>query len=1210
MEGKEEGDCIGPRKMLRGASRSPVSESLDEGDAEEEEVVGNTVLQLSLHSAPYTHSHKLKFPELCKNFSAVAWCGRTNIIACATETCARDPWSNLQPSFWIPIHIVDPERPTEHAVFNVIADSPCDSVQSIEWSPNTCLRALLVANLRGRVTIWTQPSQVSVNVVRSFNCWMCEYEWRQDQAVVTKWLTGVSPYRLPSYTSSSASNLVASIEEKFLAHQPRASARWPNIVCACTVLSDGCVQLRWRQWPSSELANTPKWFSTSKGVLGAGPSGIYVADVTVSEAGAVLVAGSPIGNPSTVVVWEVSPWGLASPNGNQQLLAKFATGGQSSSLTFGAPSWPGMAPMAAYLLSWQEHSGQDLKSVQSQYEIDEKDGPLLQCSPVSNLSAYVSPEASSQVSTGWGSGVGSIAFDPSRGGSALFVVVVEGYYLYPRHPDEGPSLTGWKFQRWESSRQQVAIHPLFETGNANYAGSFHPMTTTWTAVINKSFPPTRGVSNSSSNGIASGMESVYTKSGSFDMKGLEEESSGVVKCIAKASFSGHGGEICVTLVGGQIYVFSGTGFVPSEDFVVPVEQDVAATSFSATGCCMCSVWHDNDEDCTVLKIIRVQPPPPTGVQGGVNGLTWERHLADRFWWSLVVEADWWDVIASTQSAADANLVYMGKVAAVLDADFHGLPTSHRQHYGPALDRIKCRMLEGHDAADLRALVLDMQARLLLEMLGKGIEAALMNPATLIAEPWQAPSETLTGLGGDAMVVDPALVPNIQSYVDAVLDLASHFLTRLRRYASFCRTLATHAVASASPSTSGTRPAGANASIGATVPPGQANNGGTAQVKAWVQGAIAKISNSADGGASSVPTSINGPSPPLSLTVSTATFPGIPAVRLVGDCYFIHRLCQLLLFCLVFRKRQLPRYIGAPKGYGDTNIAGKLIPSINAKAQEEASVTSGGTRSTQVQINRTEENQIAKSAQSIPATKAADDPSNARSQRVGSGNAGQGYTSEEVKFLFLVLVDLCKRTSSLPHPLPKPQTGTSSPSFRLHYIDGQYSVAPEVVEASLGPHMQSLPRPRGADAAGLLMRELELHPPAEEWNKRNLSGGPWSSMDEYLEETSMNNHIVKELWPRKRRFAERDAACGLRTAVGMGSFTSFLGSRRDVITAAWRAAFHGVWHKCMRCGRQTASFAPSSSADSQAIVNHSRDSWWAARWLYACPMCGGHWFRIV
>lgn len=33
----------------------------------------------------------------------------------------------------------------------------------------------------------------------------------------------------------------------------------------------------------------------------------------------------------------------------------------------------------------------------------------------------------------------------------------------------------------------------------------------------------------------------------------------------------------------------------------------------------------------------------------------------------------------------------------------------------------------------------------------------------------------------------------QAYVDAILDLASHFITRLRRYASFCRTLASHAV---------------------------------------------------------------------------------------------------------------------------------------------------------------------------------------------------------------------------------------------------------------------------------------------------------------------------------------------------------------------------------------------------------------------------------
>jgi hypothetical protein len=70
-------------------------------------------------------------------------------------------------------------------------------------------------------------------------------------------------------------------------------------------------------------------------------------------------------------------------------------------------------------------------------------------------------------------------------------------------------------------------------------------------------------------------------------------------------------------------------------------------------------------------------------------------------------------------------------------------------------------LEGVEAADVRVLVLDMQGRLMLDMLGRGIEAALMIPSTLIAEPWQASSETLTGLGVDAMAVDPALIPIIQ-----------------------------------------------------------------------------------------------------------------------------------------------------------------------------------------------------------------------------------------------------------------------------------------------------------------------------------------------------------------------------------------------------------------------------------------------------------------
>jgi hypothetical protein len=77
---------------------------------------------------------------------------------------------------------------------------------------------------------------------------------------------------------------------------------------------------------------------------------------------------------------------------------------------------------------------------------------------------------------------------------------------------------------------------------------------------------------------------------------------------------------------------------------------------------------------------------------------------------------------------------------------------------------------------------------------------------------------------------------------------------------------------------------------------------------------------------------------------------------------------------------------------------------------------------------------------------------------------------QVKYLFLVLVDLCKRTAEFPYPMPKSQVGTSQPTMRLHYVDGEYSVTPDVVEAALGPHVQvcstipfmarSLPLPLG------------------------------------------------------------------------------------------------------------------------------------------------------
>jgi len=60
---------------------------------------------------------------------------------------------------------------------------------------------------------------------------------------------------------------------------------------------------------------------------------------------------------------------------------------------------------------------------------------------------------------------------------------------------------------------------------------------------------------------------------------------------------------------------------------------------------------------------------------------------------------------------------------------------------------------------------------------------------------------------------------------------------------------------------------------------------------------------------------------------------------------------------------------------------------------------------------------------------------------------------QVKVLFMMLMDLCRRTAGLQHPLPVSQVGSNNIQVRLHYIDGNYTVLPEVVEASLGPHMQ-------------------------------------------------------------------------------------------------------------------------------------------------------------
>lgn len=1096
-------------------------------------------------------------------------------------------------------------------MFNVIADSPRDSVQFIEWSPTSCPRALLIANFHGRITIWTQTSQGPANLVRDASCWQREYEWRQDIAVVTKWLSGVSPYRwLSTRTGGSAKS---TFEEKFLSQQPQSPAGWPNFLCVCSVFSSGSVQLHWSQWPPNQNGTPSKWFCTSKGLLGAGPSGIMAADAIITDSGAMHVAGVPIVNPSTVVVWEVTP---GPGNGFQAIPKTSVSNGVPPSLN--PPSWDGFAPLAAYLFSWQECLLQEAKQGKKLTEQHYNDMVALHCSPVSNFSAYVSPEAAAQstATTTWGSGVTAVAFDPTRGGSVVAVVIVEGQYMSPYDPDEGPSITGWRVQRWESSVEDVVLHQIFGNPTSSFGGQA-PKQTVWVSKVIKCIPAGNdfnrplavgaGPVSDGRNMADSGME--MGKRVSFDPFDLPSD----VRTLARIVYSAHGGEIAVAFLRGGVHVFSGPSFTPVDNYHIDVGSAISAPAFSSTSCCSASVWHDTSRDCTILKIIRVLPPAVPSNQGKANSANWERAIAERFWWSLLVGVDWWDAVGCTQSAAEDGIVALNSVIAVLDADFHSLPsTQHRQQYGPSLDRIKCRLLEGTNAQEVRAMVLDMQARLLLDMLGKGIESALTNPSALVPEPWQASSETLFGIDPEAMAVEPALVPSIQAYVDAILDLASHFITRLRRYASFCRTLASHAVTAGtggsrsmvtSPTPSVTSPATSQGAQGGT-----ASSTGSTQMQAWVQGAIAKISSTADSVPSSAPNPITGPSTFMPISINTGTFPGTPAVRLIGDCHFLHRLCQLLHFCFFFRGTQLPRFMGAAQRNADSSMQ-KPQPSIPGKAEDSnsgAKPTPGGQVGTG-----------AKGSEEGPSKRS----------RIGSGNAGQGYTYEEVRVLFLILMDLCRRTAGLVHPLPVSQVGSSNIQVRLHYIDGNYTVLPEVVEASLGPHMQNMPRPRGADAAGLLLRELELHPPAEEWHRRNMFGGPWSDSEDIggvddnsklspsrdLTECSSSENCdvsygAHGLWPRKRRMSERDAAFGLNTSVGLGAYLGIMGSRRDVVTAVWKTGLEGVWYKCIRCLRQTSAF--TSPGGNPSATQNEKEVWWISRWAYGCPMCGGTWVRVV
>lgn len=169
------------------------------------------------------------------------------------------------------------------------------------------------------------------------------------------------------------------------------------------------------------------------------------------------------------------------------------------------------------------------------------------------------------------------------------------------------------------------------------------------------------------------------------------------------------------------------------------------------------------------------------------------------------------------------------------------------------------------------------------------------------------------------------------------------------------------------------------------------------MQAWVQGARAKVSKNADGGSSMAQNPVSGPSSFIPIAINTGTFPGTPAVRLIGDCHFLHRLCQLLLFCLIFRQRQLPHSIGNIQKNPASSLQ-KVQTISNGKVEENSAVS----RPT-MGVAKTEEVQAYRSGRMSIGPKGVEEASTSKFIRYGSGNAGQGYTSEEVDILHHVVI---------------------------------------------------------------------------------------------------------------------------------------------------------------------------------------------------------------
>lgn len=204
--------------------------------------------------------------------------------------------------------------------------------------------------------------------------------------------------------------------------------------------------------------------------------------------------------------------------------------------------------------------------------------------------------------------------------------------MSPYDPDEGPSISGWRVQRWESSLQPVVLHQIFGNPTASFSGQA-PTQTVWLSKVDTSISPTSDFKSNQSavsgpNSDLRKLSGAYidkAKKVCFDPFDLPSD----VRTLARIVYSAHGGEIAVAFLCGGVHIFSGPNFAPVENYQINVGPAIAAPAFSSTSCCSASVWHDVNKDCTMLRIIRVLPPAAPSNQLKANSSTWERAIAER-----------------------------------------------------------------------------------------------------------------------------------------------------------------------------------------------------------------------------------------------------------------------------------------------------------------------------------------------------------------------------------------------------------------------------------------------------------------------------------------------------------------------------------------------------------------------------------------------------